>query len=224
VHGIADNGALAITISHTAGCCNCHFVTVIVLVILVASFFSLSSSFFIVSIVSPENHLLAWLKKAKVFVESDSLGTEHLVTIRYCTKLDPTLTHLANFHEHLINQLMMINIDIDTATALAPYLKQAQLDTMSNGDNYVPILPNFEVYKTRLSYGHAPTQIMTEVIGIKGEPKDAKLLMHLASETSNDPHNGVYLPKGAVHLLGPSTYEQVLKENIFSSTMWQQSL
>jgi len=57
---------------------------------------------------SPENHLLAWLKKAKVFVESDSLGTKHPVTVGYFTKLTPHLTHLANFQEHLVNQLMLI--------------------------------------------------------------------------------------------------------------------
>jgi len=168
---------------------------------------------------SPKNHLLAWLKQARVFVESDSLGTKHLVTIRYFTKLDPTITHLANFHEHLINQLMMIHIDIDTTIKLAPSLKNAQLEAMSNGNKYVPILPNFELYKTRLSHGHAPSQTMTEVVGVKGVPKDAKLLgkffMRLASETSNDPCIGVFLPKGAVHLLGPTTYKQVLKENNF---------
>jgi len=167
---------------------------------------------------SAENHLLAWLKKAKVFVESDSLGTERPVTVGYFTKLDPTITHLANFNEHLTGQLMMIDIDVDTAITLAPYLKQAQLDAMSNGDD-VPILPNFEVYKTRLSHGRAPNKITTEVIGVKSEPKDAKLLgeflTRMAAESSTDPCDGVYLPKGAVHLLGINTYEQVLKENNF---------
>jgi len=90
---------------------------------------------------------------------------------------------------------------------------------MSNGNDYVPILPNFELYKTRLSYGHAPSQIMTEVVGIKSTPQDAKLLGKfftcLASKTNNDLHNGVFLPKGAVQLLGPQTYKQVLKENNF---------
>jgi len=142
-------------------------------------------------------------------------------------QIAPKITHLVNFHETLINQLMMIDININTATELAPYLKKAQLEAMSNGNDYVPILPNFELYKMRLSYGRAPSQIMMEVVGIKSAPQDAKLLgkffMHLASKTNNDLHDSVFLPKGAVQLLGPQTYEQVLKENIFSLTMWQQS-
>jgi len=173
---------------------------------------------------SKENHLLAWLKKAKVFLESDSLGIERPVTIGYFTKLDPTLTHLANFHNDLVNQLMLVEIETETAVNLAPFLKKAQIEAMSNGDEYIPILPNFEVYKTRLSHGRAPSQTMTEVIGVKGAPKDAQLLgeffMRLASETSNDPRNGVFLPKGAATMLGAPTYEQVLKDNnVFLHTL-----
>jgi len=147
---------------------------------------------------STNNHLLAWLKKAKVFVESNSLGTSCPVTIGYLTKLDPSITHLANLHENLTSQLMMIDIDIDTAISLALYLKQMQLNAMSTSDN-VLVLPNFKIFKTRLSHGRVPNKITTEVIGIKGEPKDAKLLgeffTRLASELSTDPRDGVYLPK-----------------------------
>jgi len=38
---------------------------------------------------SKDNHLLAWLKKEQVFMESDSLGIECLVTIGYLTKITP---------------------------------------------------------------------------------------------------------------------------------------
>jgi len=165
---------------------------------------------------SKENHLLAWLKKAKVFIESDSLGIERPVTIGYFTKINPTLTHLTNFRNDLVNQLMLVEIDAETAVTLAPFLKKAQLEAMSNGDKYVPILPNFEVYKTKLSHGRAPSQTTTEVIGVKGAPKDAQLLgeffMILASETSNDPRNGVFIPKGAATMLGAPTVE-IKKEN-----------
>jgi len=118
---------------------------------------------------------------------------------------------------------MMNDIDVNTVITLAPYLKQAQLDEMSDGDD-IPILLNFEVYKMLLSHGHAPNQTMIEVIGVKGKPKAAKLLgkffMWLASESSTDLHDRVYLLKGVVHLLGTNTYEQVLA---FSLTMWLQS-
>jgi len=117
---------------------------------------------------------------------------------------------------------MLIDIDADTVVTLAPHLKDAQLDAMSNGDEYVPILPDFEVYRTRLTHSRTPSQVMTEVLGIKSAPQDAKLLSkfftRLAAEKSNDHHDGTFLPKGAVHLLGMQTYEQVLKENNFFLT------
>jgi len=154
-----------------------------------------------------------------VFLESDSLGTDRPVTVGYFTKIDPTLTHLANFHDYLVNQLMLIDVDTDVAIGLAPHLKQAQLDTMSNGNDFTPILLPFELYKTKLTHGRKPSQISTEVIGIKGAPKDAKLLgeffMRLASEVTNDTRDGVFLPSGAVNLIGPATYAQVLQENNF---------
>jgi len=168
---------------------------------------------------SKENHLLTWLKKARVFIESDSLGTKRPLPIGYFTKISPELTHLTNFRNELVTQLSMIDIDAETAVTLAPHLKQAQLDAMSNGVDYIPILPNFEVYRTKITHGRDPSKVTTEVIGIKGAPKDAKLLAEfftrMAAETSNDHRNGMFLLKGAVRLLGTATFEQVLKENNF---------
>jgi len=138
------------------------------------------------------------------------------------TKIVPTITHLANFHEFLINQLMLIDIDVETAIELVPYLKMEQLEAMSNGDDFVPILPPFELYKMWLSHGCDTLQICTDVISVKGAPKDARLLRkfftHLASKVTNDSRDGVFLPKGAVNLLGPATFVQVLQENNFFLT------
>ncbi len=142
------------------------------------------------------------------------------MTIGYFTKIAPDLTHLTNFRNELVTQLSMIDIDAETAVTLAPHLKQAQLEAMSNGDDYIPILPNFEVYRTKITHGREPSQVSTDVIGVKGAPKDAKLLgeffTRMAAENSHDHRNGMFLQKGAVHLLGIATYEQVLKENNFS--------
>jgi len=168
---------------------------------------------------SKENHLLVWLKKAHVFIESDSLGIEWLMMIGYFTKIAPDLTHLTNFCNELVTQLLMIDIDAATTVTLALHLKQAQLKAMSNGDDYMPILPNFEVYCTKITHGREPSQVTTEVLGIKRAPKDAKLLTEfftrMAPETSTNHRDGMFLPKGTVHLLGITTFEQVLKENIF---------
>jgi len=117
----------------------------------------------------------------------------------------------------------MIDLDAKTAVTLAPHLKTAQLQAMLTGDDYIPILPNFELYRTRISHSGTPSQVVTtDMISIKGLPKDAKLLgeffTRMASETSTDQRDGIFLPKGAVHLLGTSTFEQVLKENNFFLT------
>jgi len=60
---------------------------------------------------SKDNQLLTWLKKEQVFLESDSLGVDQPVTIGYLTKIAPDLTHLANLRHHIVNQMMLINID-----------------------------------------------------------------------------------------------------------------
>jgi len=166
---------------------------------------------------SPDGNLLAWLKKERIFLESDGLGIDRPVTTGYFTKIAPSLTHLANFRVHLENQLMLVDIDADTAVELAPHLKQARLDAMSSGDDFIPILPEFEVYRTRLSHGREPSQVSTEVLGVKCAPRDAKLLgeflTRMASDTSSDQRDGVYLPKGAAYLLGLPTYAKALQDN-----------
>jgi len=69
---------------------------------------------------SPDSNLLVWLKKECICLESDSLGVDKLVTVGCFVKIAPELTHLANFHDHLANQLMMIDINTNTAVKLAP--------------------------------------------------------------------------------------------------------
>jgi len=171
---------------------------------------------------STDGPLLKWLKKERIFLDSDSLGIDRPVTIGHFTKIAPTITHLVNFREYLANQLMLVDIDAETAVKLAPHLKQTQLDAMSNGDDFVPILPDFEIYRTRITHGREPSQVSTDVLGIKCAPNDAKLLeeffTRMAAATNNEQRDGVFIPKGAAHLLGPQTYEQVLRENNFFLT------
>jgi len=40
---------------------------------------------------------------------------------------------------------MLIDIDAKLAVSLAPHLKQAQLKAMLSGNEYIPILPEFEI-------------------------------------------------------------------------------
>jgi len=171
---------------------------------------------------SNAGNLLAWLKRERVFLEADNLGIDRPVTIGHFTKIAATLTHLANFRNYLANQLMLVEIEADTAVELAPHLKKEQIEAMTNGDEFIPILPAFEIYRTHLSHGRAPSQVKTDVLGVKCAQRDAKLLgeffTRMASATNNDQRDGVFIPKGAAHLLGPQTYEQVLKDNNFFLT------
>ncbi len=117
---------------------------------------------------------------------------------------------------------MLVEIDATTAVELAPHLNQAQLDTMSNGDEYIPILLDFEIYRPRLTHGREPSQVSTDVLGVKATPKDAKLLgeffTRMAAASSTEQRDSVFIPKGAAYLLGPATYSQVLQENNFFLT------
>jgi len=116
---------------------------------------------------------------------------------------------------------LMVEIEDATVIELVPHLKQVQLDAMSSGDEFLS-LPSFEIYRTQLSHGREPLQVLTKVLGVKCAPQDAKLLSELftrlASETKNDQRDGVFIPKGAAYLLGPQTYEQILRDNNFFLT------
>jgi len=117
----------------------------------------------------------------------------------------------------------MINLNAKTAVTLAPHLKNSATRSNVDWDDYILILPNFELYRMWISHSGTPSQVVTtDVISIKGLPEDAKLLgeffTRMASETSTDQRDGIFLPKSAVHLLGTSTFEQVLKENNFFLT------
>jgi len=171
---------------------------------------------------STDGHLLKWLKKEHIFLESDSLGIECPVTIGYFTKIALMITHLANFREYIANQLMLVDIDAEMAVELALHLKQMQIDAMSNGDDFVPILPDFEIYRTCLTHGCEPSQVSTDVLGVKSAPNDAKLLgeflMRMVAATNNEHHDSVFIPKGVAYLLSQQTYAQVLQENNFFLT------
>jgi len=137
-------------------------------------------------------------------------------------KIDPSIMHLANFHEHLINQCMLIEIDAKTAIDLAPHLKSTQLDAMLNGNEFTMILPPFELYKTRISHGRESSHITMEVVRVKGTPKDAKLLgeffTQMASKLSNDSCDRVFCRKEQFTFLGRQAMHKSSKTTTFSST------
>jgi len=114
---------------------------------------------------------------------------------------------------------MLVKIEADAAVELALHLTKMQLEVMMNGDEFIPFFPAFKVYHTHLSHSRALSQVKTDVLGVKCVLHDTKLLGEfftcMAAATNNDHCDGVFLPKGVVHLLGPKTYKQVLKDNNF---------
>jgi len=115
--------------------------------------------------------------------------------IRYITKIATDIVHLMNLHDHLANQLLLIEIDADTVISLAPHLKQEQLNVMSNGDKFA-LVPNFELYCTRISQGHDPNKVTTNVISIKCALLEllGEFFMRFATENSHDHCDSMFLP------------------------------
>jgi len=161
--------------------------------------------------------LLEWMKNQKIFVESDSLGVNKTTTIGYLTRLHPQLTNRNTLKALLNVALEDIYIDPKLATDLDPTLTDKHTEAMSNGDVFVPEVPPFEVYKTRITHGRDQTKIFTHVIGIKCAAPQAKLLKEfysqLASPEGYEKQIGVFVPTGAVHLLGIENYVRLIREN-----------
>jgi len=160
---------------------------------------------------------LEWMKKNKIFFESDSLGVNKTMTVSYLTRLHPQLTNRGTLKKLLSVALEDIMIDPKLAVELNPDLKKRQIKAMSNGNMFTPSVPPFKVYKTRLIHYQDKKQIYTHVIGIKCESSQAKLLKEfysqLASPEAYEKQIGVFIPTGAIHLLGTENYINLICEN-----------
>jgi len=162
-------------------------------------------------------HFLNWLKQEQVFIEADSLGVIKTTTIGYITKLHPLLTNRTTLKCLLQTALEEIVIDADLAVELDPTLKAARTQAKTNGDFFNPALPPFEIYKTKLNHGRDKDKVETNVLGIKGTIQQARLLkeffLQLASPAHYEKQIGVFVPTGAVHLVGPTNYANLIREN-----------
>jgi len=160
---------------------------------------------------------LEWMKKSKIFFESDSLGVNKTTTVGYLTRLHLQLTNRGTLKQLLNVALEDIMIDPKLAVELNPDLKERHTEAMSNDDVFIPSVPPFEVYKTRLIHYQDKKQIYTHMIGIKCESSQAKLLKEfysqLASPEAYKKQIGVFIPTGAIHLLGTENYINLIREN-----------
>jgi len=77
--------------------------------------------------------------------------------------------------------------------------------------------PPFELYKTKITHSHKKDQVKTEVIRIRTANKSACLLKELFSQLASHMHYekqiGIFVPTGAVHSIGLSTYTKLICEN-----------
>ncbi len=158
-----------------------------------------------------------WLKKEKIFIDADSLGVRKAVPIGYLFKLHHRLTNRSNLKELLSDELNDVVIDPNLAVELDPSLKDSQTEAMTNGDTFVPEPPPFELFQTEISYGRDKQRVKTEVLGIKCAIDKARLLKEFFSQIANpmemEKKIGMFVPTGAVHLIGPEAYTNLLCVN-----------
>jgi len=101
---------------------------------------------------------------------------------------------------------------------LDPSLKATIDQAKSNGDFFNPEVPNFKIYKTKLVHGRdKKTKVETDVLGIKSAAPQARLLKEffaqLGSPVNYEKQLGVFVPMGAVHLLGMANYVNMICNN-----------
>jgi len=158
-----------------------------------------------------------WIDNAKVFIESDTLGVTKTTTIGYITKVHPILTNRTTLKALLQTALEGVVIDPTLAVELDPTLKEAQQNAKTNGDFFNPDLPPFEIYKTKLIQGRDKEKVETNVLGVKSTIQQARLLKEffsqLASPTHYENQIGVFVPTGAIHLLGTENYAKLIRDN-----------
>jgi len=158
-----------------------------------------------------------WIDNAKVFIESDTLGVSKTTTIGYITKVHPILTNRTTLKALLQSALDDIVIDPTLAVELDPTLKDVHLQAQTDGDFFNPELPPFEIYKTKLIHGRDKAKVETNVLGVKSTVQQAKLLKEFFSQMASPVHYenqiGVFVPTGAVHLLGADNYDKLIRDN-----------
>jgi len=88
---------------------------------------------------------------------------------------------------------------------------------MSNGNLFVPKPPPFEIFPMCIRHGQDQDKIETFVFGIKCAVGHARLLKEFCMQLGNpmelDTRLGIFLPTGAVHMIGVEAYKKLLSNN-----------
>jgi len=168
--------------------------------------------------------LKAWMKKEKLYVESDTLGVAKTTMVSYLTKI-----HLYFINHSILNTLLQkaikdITLDSNLAVDLNPMLKSLYNEAKMNGNMFIPELPPFKLYKTRLTHGNDKSKVEMTVVGIKCVTGKVHLLkeyfLQLASPASYKKQIGVFVPTGVAHLTGAINYAKIIcDDNTFSDNV-----
>jgi len=161
--------------------------------------------------------LLEWMKQSDVFVESDNLGIHKTTAIGHLTQIHPDLTNRTALKDLMRTALEEIVIDPNLVVELDPSLKPLHQQAKNNGDSFVPEIPQFTVYKTRVTHYKDKLKVSMDIIGIKCASDKARLLREFFSQLASPAHYekqiGVFVPTGAVHSIGPTNYAKLLSDN-----------
>jgi len=161
--------------------------------------------------------LMDWLKKEKIFIESDALGITKTAMVGYLTKIHPRLTNRTFLKPLLCDFLSEVIISLQLACELDPSLQTQYDAAKANGDLFVPTPPSFEIFKTHLRHGHDEMKICTDVLRIKCAIDKGPLLKEFFTQISNpmelDTRIGTFLLTGTVHLIGTDAYAKLLCDN-----------
>jgi len=100
---------------------------------------------------------------------------------------------------------------------LDPSLKELRQQAKTNGDQFIPEIPPFTVYKTRISHSRDKMKVSTDIISIKCASTQAKLLKEFFSQLASPEHYkkqiSIFVPTGAVHTIGSTIYAKLLGDN-----------
>jgi len=89
------------------------------------------------------------------------------IQARLCRKEYFLYDQMCGLQIMLCNELTDITLDPALAMELDLSLQQQLVDAMSNGDLFIPELPLFELYQTKISFGCNKAKVEMDVIGIE---------------------------------------------------------
>jgi len=103
-----------------------------------------------------------WLQKHHMYIESNSLGTTNICTVRYLFNIQPSKSYHGNIKKHIYNKFEKVTSTTKEAQALDTYAKEYHNKTCDK-----TFIPPFKIYITSTGHGNWNVRVETKMIGIK---------------------------------------------------------